>query len=262
MARIRSVHPGLFTDEAFMSASPMARLLMIGLWTESWDDGAFEWKPVVIKARIFPADTCDAAALLDELCSLGAVKRVERNGKSYGLVRNFRKFQKPKKPNSSGITTAEDVDFLGPDYTSSEPVPNQFRTSAEKPIQMEDGGGRREEKKEEPSSLHSDGVSPAPEKSPSRKAKTTTTRCTLSNRDADRALGETQDEFEAFEASGLPMADYDAIRDKFEDHHNSRGNLMADWVAAWRTWLRNEVEFRRRGQTSRPFDRNPISVRH
>ena len=32
MARIRSVHPGLWTDEAFVSASPMARLFCIGLW--------------------------------------------------------------------------------------------------------------------------------------------------------------------------------------------------------------------------------------
>ena len=41
MARIRSVHPGLFTDEAFMGASSDARILMIGLWCQAWDDGVF-----------------------------------------------------------------------------------------------------------------------------------------------------------------------------------------------------------------------------
>lgn len=32
MARIRSVHPGLYTDEAFMTLSMAARVLIVGLW--------------------------------------------------------------------------------------------------------------------------------------------------------------------------------------------------------------------------------------
>jgi hypothetical protein len=162
MARIRSVHPGLFTDEAFMSASPLARLLMIGLWTEAWDDGVFEWKPIVIKARLFPADACDVVALLDELSALHVIKRVERSGKAWGLIRNFRKFQRPKKPNSSGIAIADDVEFLGPEHVSSEPVPNQFRTSSEILPQMEDGGWRMEEKKKEKPSVLEREDKPAP----------------------------------------------------------------------------------------------------
>lgn len=31
----------------------------------------------------------------------------------------------------------------------------------------------------------------------------------------------------------------------FCDHHRAKGNLMADWRAAWRTWIRNEVRFNR-----------------
>lgn len=158
MPRIRSIHPGLFTDEAFMSASPMARILMIGLWTEAWDDGAFEWKPLVIKARVFPADGCDVSELLAELEALNVIKKVERGGKTYGLIRNFRKYQRPRKPNNSGITSDQDVDFLGPEHvalgSNHEPVPNQFRTSSKILPQMEDGGGR----KKEPSSLRSDGA--------------------------------------------------------------------------------------------------------
>lgn len=29
----------------------------------------------------------------------------------------------------------------------------------------------------------------------------------------------------------------------FGNHHTSRGNLMADWAAAWRTWVTNEIKF-------------------
>ncbi len=41
MARIRSIHPGLFTDEAFMALSLLARVVLPGLWTECDDQGVF-----------------------------------------------------------------------------------------------------------------------------------------------------------------------------------------------------------------------------
>ncbi len=34
----------------------------------------------------------------------------------------------------------------------------------------------------------------------------------------------------------------------FRDHHRSKGNRMADWSAAWRMWVRNEVKFSNRFQ--------------
>jgi hypothetical protein len=149
MARIRSIHPGLFTDEAFMSASMAARVLIVGLWTEAWDDGAFEWKPIVIKARIFPADAVDVSALLDELKELNVIMRAERGGKSYGLIRNFRKFQRPKSPNSSGVVTEADHSFIGVQAASfgsaPEPMGNHFGRVSEISPQMEDGGCRVED---------------------------------------------------------------------------------------------------------------------
>jgi 5-methylcytosine-specific restriction endonuclease McrA len=39
MARIRSVHPGLWTDEAFVSVSPMARLCLLEMWSVSEGPG-------------------------------------------------------------------------------------------------------------------------------------------------------------------------------------------------------------------------------
>lgn len=145
MSRIRSIHPGLFTDEAFMSASAHARLLIIGIWTEAWDDGVFEWKPLTLKARIFPVDAVNVSELLDELAGLGIIKQFEC-GKSYGAVRNFQKFQRPKKPNRSGVLTPDLEVYVGKSETGSELVPHQSETSPEKPPQMEDGGGRMEEK--------------------------------------------------------------------------------------------------------------------
>jgi hypothetical protein len=146
MSRIRSIHPGLFTDEAFMQATPNARLLLIGIWTEAWDDGVFERKPLTLKAKIFPADNVDVTELLAELEGLGFFQTFQKAGKSFGVVRNFRKFQRPKKPNSSGLLPDEFRNYVALSHEDSELVEYQFGTSGEKSPQMEDGGWREEEK--------------------------------------------------------------------------------------------------------------------
>lgn len=149
MARIRSVHPGLFTDESFMTASIHARLLLIGLWTECWDDGVFDWKPLTLKARIFPVDSVDVSALLAELEALDIIKPFERGGKRFGAVRNFCRFQRPKKPNNSGVISDHIKIYVGISSTGSEPVPHQSETGGEKSPQMEDGEGVGGEEEEE-----------------------------------------------------------------------------------------------------------------
>jgi len=145
MARIRSIHPGLFTDESFMSATIPARMLIIGIWTEAFDDGVFEWKPITLKARIFPVDNVNVLDLLAELEGLGFIKSFSVGGKQYGIIRNFCKFQRPKKPNSSGVLPESLHAYCGYSVTSSEPVPNRSVTSPEKFPQMEDGGWREGE---------------------------------------------------------------------------------------------------------------------
>jgi hypothetical protein len=137
MARIRSVHPGLATDEAYMSMSLAAKAAWPLLWTECDDQGVFEWKPIVLKARIFPADNVDFEGILTEIEKLGCITRYSVEGKSYGLVRNFLRFQRPKKPKA-----------VHPLPDSSPPVPHQFPTGGGNPPQMEDEGGRMKDEEE------------------------------------------------------------------------------------------------------------------
>jgi len=99
MSRIRSIHPGLWTDEAFVSLSSFARLLFMGLWNECDDKGCFPWSPLQMKMRILPADNVDAAELLAELEAAECIRAYQIDGKKYGAVRNFVKFQRPKSPN-------------------------------------------------------------------------------------------------------------------------------------------------------------------
>lgn len=125
-----------------MTASPYARLLIIGIWTEAWDDGVFEWKPISLKARLFPVDNVNVEALLSELMALNFIREFSFSNRKYGAVRNFRKFQRPKKPNSSDLLPDELRTYVAIDDHSSPLVPHQFPTSSENPPQMEDGGWR------------------------------------------------------------------------------------------------------------------------
>jgi hypothetical protein len=165
MSRIRSIHPGLWTDERFVTASPMARLFFMGLWNECDDYGSFEWSPLKLKMRLLPADNADASALLEELSEAGSIIRYEVAGKSYGAVRNFCQFQRPKKPNSVYPQTDEIRNWVNTEARStrdgSEAVENELPTGGEIGRQMEDGGDKGKRRGREPSPPESQ-ISPKP----------------------------------------------------------------------------------------------------
>lgn len=168
MARIRSIHPGVYTDEAWASVSIAARWLGMGICTEADDNGIFEWKPLQLKMRIFPADSADVPGLLSELCQAGIVKSFDADGKKYGALRNFCRFQRPRKPKSWFPMTDEvrsfvalDAEPASDDDAEQEPVPKKsvptdveamsvpkkseaVPQKSEKSPQMEDGGWRME----------------------------------------------------------------------------------------------------------------------
>lgn len=143
MSRIRSIHPGIWTDEAFVSLSGFARLMFIGLWNECDDKGTFQWSPLQMKMRILPADNVNAAELLAEIEAAGCIMQYEIGGKKYGAVRNFCKFQRPKKPNNVHPISEQAGVFAG---YNGEAVPHQFPTDGEKSPQMEDGGEKESKK--------------------------------------------------------------------------------------------------------------------
>lgn len=122
MARIRSIHPGLFTDEAFVSLSPAAQVLWIGLWCEADDQGVFEWKPTTLKMRVLPATTEAIDPLLDEIERANCVRVYSVQGRPYGVIRNFVRHQRPKAPKEVHPLPAEHRAYAG--YTSAGARPN------------------------------------------------------------------------------------------------------------------------------------------
>lgn len=116
MARIRSIHPEQWTDDDFVTCSALARLLALGLRNQSDDNGIFERNPVKLKMRILPADNCDVPALLEELRQSNQVLFFTAEGREFGIVRSFQRFQKPKSPS-----------FIHP--VPSEPLPKGYALS-------------------------------------------------------------------------------------------------------------------------------------
>jgi len=154
MARIRSTFPEQWVDEEFVTGSPLARLLAIGVRNFADDNGVFEWKPLKLKMQILPADNCDMDELLQELLLTNQISRFEVEGKTYGIIRNFTKFQKPKSPKgyyplppeplANGYVTKHPTAYESSepappiDSASSEQFPNLFGNSSS------EGGGRGE----------------------------------------------------------------------------------------------------------------------
>lgn len=133
-----------------MALSHAAARILPGLWCESWDDGVFEWKPLTLKARILPVHNEDFEQLLAELVTHKFITRFTVGEKNYGAVRNFCKYQRPKKPNSSGVLPEELRTYVGSIDPGSPPVPPELPTGTE-PVgesarRREEGrkGGRKE----------------------------------------------------------------------------------------------------------------------
>lgn len=156
MARIRSIHPGLFTDEAFAGLCSDAQMFLIGLWTEADDQGMFEWKPVTLRMRLRPTKDGSVDGLLSEIAGAQCIKRFEINGRPYGAIRNFRKYQRPKKPNAVHPATDEVRTYVGLTAVSSELGDDEgdaVLSEGELSPQMEDEGCRVEDeggKEQEP----------------------------------------------------------------------------------------------------------------
>lgn len=224
MARIRSVHPEQWTDEDFVCLSFPARLLAIAIRNECDDKGVFEWKPQRIKMRLFPADNVDVADLLKELVDCDQVCAFDEGGKRYGAVRNFRKYQRPKKPNDVYPLPHELRKYVGLADESSEleadeddevspPVPHQFPTSSEIAPQMEDGGCRME--------------SNTPLNPPKGK------RATQISPDAQITPGMIR----AGEKRGHSSREIAAQFERFKTSAIAKGRKYVNWDAAFGTWL-------------------------
>jgi hypothetical protein len=224
MARIRSVHPGLFTDEAFVSLSMTARVLYIGIWTEADDHGIFEWKPLQFKMKLMPADAVETSALMEEMVTCNSVKRFTSDDKSYGLVRNFCRYQRPKKPKYTYFMPPELRTYAGLNDDGSLQVLHQSSTDPEKPSLREEGGDLRKEE-----SGLGEGVKPA-------RAKVLKTDF---GREGPLTIDFSASDETRQEIRGMGFGDeqYNNEFSKFIAYYMARGTVRPNWNAQLVSWF-------------------------
>lgn len=95
MARSRNIKPGFFTNEDLVELDFATRLLFAGLWTIADKEGRLQDRPKKIKIEIFPADTLDINAMLQELHDAKFIVRYEVNGAKYVQIATWSKHQNP-----------------------------------------------------------------------------------------------------------------------------------------------------------------------
>lgn len=247
MARIRSIHPGLTTDEAYMSMSMACKAAWTPLWMQCDDHGTFEWKPIVLKAIIFPADNVDFKAILDELMSLDCLKQIEVDGKRYGIVRNFAKYQRPKNP---AYKTFKDTQFpdeyaiyialkkpdqaaVGEQNHYAPPaLPQRSPSAPEIPPQRKEEGGRRKDVEEEVSAPADAARTKSVEKK-SRKGNATPL--------PDPYPIQPQIS-EYAQQRGFTSSELVREHERFCNHAKQNDRRCVDWIAAERNWLITAAE--------------------
>lgn len=263
MARIRSIHPGFWTDEATLEMSMQAQLFIIGLWNEADDGGAFAWKPRQLKARLMPIHNVDAEAVLSELLKIGVIRQYEADGQIIGAIRKFGKWQSPKKPNRKFPMPGEIIKFcatenvpsigeehkennspnvrnLNPSSTDKNgtpypSVPHQFGTSSE-PVPL----GRGEEEEED---ILSHSVREAHSSDPAAPPKTKSPPSKRGHRLPD----DWQPSQELIDYANERNLDPQREAEDFRDYWHSKpgaGGVKLDWAATWRTWCRRSADRR------------------
>lgn len=98
MARIRTVKPEFWTDEAVGECSPTARLLFLGTLNFADDYGDIERSAKQLKAQIFPYDDIDCEPLVQELLRACLLIEYEVDGRKYLHIKGFSVHQKVEKP--------------------------------------------------------------------------------------------------------------------------------------------------------------------
>lgn len=107
MPRKRVVDPRFFKDwelfEAEQQSGLPLRLAYEGLWAVADREGRFAWKPREIKLDVLPFDDVDFSLVLNGLQSAGFIQYYQLEGKDYGYIPNFTRYQ-PIHPREAAST--------------------------------------------------------------------------------------------------------------------------------------------------------------
>lgn len=249
MARARNIKPSFFTNEQLSDNCPLGRLLFIGLWTISDYKGDLEWKEKTLKIQLLPWDDCSIKELAINLDKSGLVRFYSDGIKVYLNIPNFEKHQNPhknEKEKGSDIPSYTDsmrqlIDLKGLTI-------NRDKSGFIQECSHSDRADSLLLNPESPI-LNPDITPSAPSATPKKKTKSGSRlpddwRPTQEHVDAAMMLN-----------PGYSREWFSATAHKFRDYwvaKTGKDATKADWLATWRNWVRNDLEFNRGKNNAKP----------
>ncbi|QLQ11157.1 MAG: hypothetical protein HZY75_13240 [Nocardioidaceae bacterium] len=107
MARIRTIKPDFWTDEAVVELDFADRLLFIGLWNFADDQGYLDYRPKRVKMQVFPADDYDVVAGLKRLWESSLVSLYTSNQGLIVYINGWDKHQRVSNPAKERFSSAD-----------------------------------------------------------------------------------------------------------------------------------------------------------
>ncbi len=223
-----------------MSMSMTCKAAWSPLWMQCDDHGIFEWKPIVLKALIFPADNVDFSQVLEELERLDCVRKIDINGKPHGIVRSFARYQRPKNP-SYRYFKAEELpadlgNYIGVKGVAPPVLPQSSPSPPEIPPQRKEEGGKKEKK--EVKQKNSRSVADATR--PSEHPRFEEFWRSFPRRDGPNPRKPAEQKFSALAKTGVDPETMIAGAKQLSIDESRRGNIGTRFVAQAVTWLNQQ----------------------
>lgn len=230
MARSRNIKPGILDNEELAALPPFARLLFIYLWMLADKAGRLEDRPGRIKKQALGYDSVDANDLLQQLSDSGFIERYEVDGNRLIQIVNFEKHQSPHVREQAS-------QLPGLEYRTDKVVTKHNQGSAIASPRS-------------PDSLIPDSLIPDSNIISPQAAQPATPEKKRKGTRLPDDWRPTQDYVTAAQELN-PDYTKDWFREtahKFRDYwiaKSGRDATKTNWLATWRNWVRNDLEFRR-----------------
>ena len=216
MGRIRTIKPELFQSATLARGSDAARLYFIGLITLVDDEGRMLYAPKMIVGLLYPYNTEVTAGVVEkltaELVKQDSVRLYEVGLATYLYLPNWHKHQVISRPTPSKFPPPPEFPLKDQEF----PLRTQGDPGLEVEVEVE---------------VEVDTPAPKGAAKPKTKRK-----CQFP---ADFVFEERMREWTTAERATQQGANLEEEFDRFRDWHTARGSIMADWGAAFRTWLGN-----------------------
>lgn len=221
---MRIVKPSFFLNEELAVMPHQTRLYFIGLWCLCDRDGKMEYRPLPIKAQLFPYEVANIDEMTQCLHSAGMVQVYEVDGVKYLKVINFAKHQNPHiKEVSKGYPEPSASTVQAPCKHHASPV----------------GTGNWELDNGDLSIVQQ--AAPQTMKVKSREQSGTSITTQL----GDNPICPAEWANFASTQFGWSQSRIDGTFERFVDYWRGRSGAAgrkSDWLATWRNWVRSDAE--------------------